>query len=131
MNDYHNINYPVNYRIWLLKFIVYIRAFYYEHYNYIDVGSIDDRIFEVIYQLYQQVYISNHSHINLDLKDIKLPVCTLRIIREEDKEALLIKCTVSTNIKTLKLYRFPNLTPCPRCEAFKRVLEEYLDKYNS
>lgn len=125
--NYADVEYPVSYRKWLLDFIDEIKLFYHEHYNHIDIDSLDQRVFEVIIQLYKQLTTYKSAHVCLDLNEVKHPVCTLKVTKQEDnKELLIIKCTINNNLEKLKLYRFPNLTPCPRCEAFKHVLEEYL-----
>lgn len=124
--DYAARQYRVNYRKWLIKFISDIKIFYKEHYNHIEVDSIDTRVFEVIIQLYQQLHIFNNSHINLDLDVIKHPVCTLIVTEQNDGESLVIQSTINDNIEKLMLFRFANTTPCPRAKAFENVLEEYL-----
>ena len=123
------IDYRVNYRVWLVSFINDMKLFYNEHYNHIDIDSLDRKIFEVLVQLYKDLGAFKNSYVCLDLNEIKHPVCILKVIKQESKESLIVTCPMSNSLRKLNLYRFPNLTPCPRCEAFKHVLEDYLREH--
>lgn len=124
--EYPSNKYDLDYRNWLIAFLENTKEFYLQNYNYLSIESIDLRIIDLVVQIYKSIHTNDNIYILLDLEEIKHPVCTLRVMSENGKESLTIQSTLNHEVKSLKLYRYPNSTPCPRSLAFKKVLEDYL-----